>query len=194
MILPMAKRKDGKPEGPKLKDILKPIMPRFIDQMLRCAGNITQAELGHKLDVDAGTISRYRSGKVVPLTNLPALGEEAGLSLENTAWLLGYLLVEENQAASFDLGGQADEVREPQHRYGEHSLTRGLAEVMALDFRALEPHETVKLNLERNVLRDACREVLSGNERLVQAHLALLSSFKDRCETALAEARARRRS
>ncbi len=177
--------KDAKDEyEPKLRDILGPIIPKLIEYLIRHAGFTTQEELG-----DPNTISRYRKGKVVPTANLPKLGAAAGLSLESTAWVIGRLLVEENQVHSVDFDGSGSEVGEPGNRYDQRSLEDELAEIMEFDFTVLEPHKTVELNLERNAHRDACRVILSDAESLIEAHLKLLASFKDRCVKALHEAR-----
>ena len=179
------------------RDILAPIMGDFVHQLLRHGGRRTQRKLGDAMGVDANTISRYKSGKVVPQKNFVKLGQAAGLEPESTAWLIGSLLVAEYQAHSFELArtdGEAspEEVREGAPAYGS-SLSQDLQEVLAIDLSDVDPGLTFELHRERDALRGACEDLLAGHPNLVAYLRSQLADLKERCQAAVRQAPRRRR-
>ncbi len=185
----MANRKGQKHEGPKIGDILRPIMEELMQILFLLAGVKTQAEFANGLRADANAISRYAKAEVVPIFNLPALGKRAGLSLGETGWLIGSLLMKTFKAyRRDDLEELASEIREPEARYDEHSLTRELDAVLALDFRPLEPSRLMVRTLERNRLRDHCDEAQAGIRREIGTLVEVLRHFRESSEEELRQA------
>ncbi len=180
-------------------DLIRPIMPAVIRNLMKFAKVSTQRALADLLDsrIDANSISRYKKGKV-PLWNLPKMCSNVGLTSGETAWMIGKLMMEENEEHSFDLDAeQPSEIREPQPRYGERkgNLETEFAVVMELDFSRLEPEEMFALTRERNALHAASKELQEEIEeaagrldRKIAALVTLLVLFRKRAMEAIRKA------
>ncbi len=191
----MAKRKNSRPDKPKRKtlvELLSPVTKKLVKDLMRRANCATQAEFAKGLSCDANDISRYITGTHVPIHNLTALGERAGLTPKETVRLFGSFIVEFYDAHRLDDDEQPGEVREPGAGYDARSLVRELDAVFALDFTPLGSTRMVTLNLERERLKEACKAIEAGIRREVGAVTELLRGFRERCEKELRQAAAGR--
>ncbi len=198
----MAKRKQSKPkkqgseqELTALGKVLTPAIQRYVMLLMKLSGAASQAEFATGTTFDANDFSRYKRGKAVPEKHLLALGERAGLTKGQAAWLLGKCLTDVNEEHRLDLDKkQPDEIREPASVYDDRSLSRQLDAIMTLDFTPLGPFRMVQRNQERNRLRKLCEQALAGIEREHELLLDLLRCFLESSEDELRRAGKSRKS
>ncbi len=164
---------DRCPVAETVNEMVRQITPPLIKELRLQAGGITQAKLADNAGVSPSQISRYVQRDEAPEDNIAKLADGGQISVGGLWWLFGRRLQEIYAEYSAEAAGQTDEVKEPRTPYGEHRLNERVEAVLRRDLRGLDPHSTMALTLDRQLLRrllsDLEDDLERGQERIEQA-------------------------